>query len=113
MPDLRRGILFLEEIDEAPYRVDRMLTHLRNAGILSRASGVAVGQFTHCVPGEPAIPSLSLEEIMAGAAETTGKPFLTGFPIGHEKQMVTVPVGIRARLNADEGVITLLEPSTA
>ena len=58
-------------------------------------------------------PSLSLDAIMAGTAGNTGKPFLTGFPIGHEKRMVTVPVGIRARLDADEGVITLLEPATA
>jgi len=112
LPDFRRGLLFLEEIDEAPYRVDRMLTHLGNAGILSGISGVAAGQFTRCEPGDPAVPSLTLQQIMAGTAEAVGKPFLTGFPIGHEKQMVTVPVGIRARMNADEGVITLLEPAT-
>ena len=112
MPDLRRGILFLEEIGEDPYRVDRMLTHLGNAGILSRSSGVAMGQFTDCVPRDPSVPSLTLEAIMVGTAESTGKPFMTGFPFGHEKRMVTVPVGIRATLNADEGVITLLEPAT-
>ncbi len=113
MPDLRRGILFLEEIGEDPYRVDRMLTHLGNAGILSRLSGVAMGHFTDCVPRDPATPTLPLEAIMAGFAENTGKPFLTGFPFGHEKHMVTVPVGIRARLDAGKGVITLLEPATA
>ena len=113
MPDLRRGILFLEEIGEDPYRVDRMLTHLRNAGVFSRSSGVAIGHFTDCVPRDAATPSLSLEAIMAGTAEYVGKPFLTGFPIGHENRMVTVPVGIRARLDADRGVITLLEPATA
>jgi muramoyltetrapeptide carboxypeptidase len=113
MPDLRRGILFLEEIGEDPYRVDRMLTQLGNAGVLYRSSGVAMGHFTDCVPRDPAAPSLPLDSIMAGTAENTGKPFMTGFPIGHEKRMVTVPVGIRARLDADEGVITLLEPATA
>jgi muramoyltetrapeptide carboxypeptidase len=113
MPDLRRGILFLEEIGEDPYRVDRMLTHLGNAGMLSRSRGVAMGHFTDCVPRDAAAPSLPLDVIMAGTAENTGKPFLTGFPIGHEKRMVTVPVGIRARLDADEGMITLLEPATA
>lgn len=112
MPDLRRGILFLEEIGEDPYRVDRMLTHLGNAGMLSRLSGVAMGHFTDCVPRDAAAPSLPLDAIMAGTAKNTGKPFLTGFPIGHEKRMVTVPVGIRARLDADEGMITLLEPAT-
>jgi muramoyltetrapeptide carboxypeptidase len=111
MPDVRRGILFIEEIGEDPYRVDRMLTHLGNAGILARASGVATGQFTDCVPRDPAAPSFSLGMILAGAAESTGKPFQTGFPIGHEKRMVTVPVGIRARLDAGKGLLTLLEPA--
>jgi muramoyltetrapeptide carboxypeptidase len=79
MPDLRRGILFLEEIGEDPYRVDRMLTQLGNAGALSRSSGVAMGHFTDCVPRDPATPSLPLDSIMAGMAESTGKPFMTGF----------------------------------
>lgn len=113
MPDIRRGILFLEEIGEEPYRVDRMLTQLGNAGVLSRLSGVAVGRFTDCIPRDASTPTLPLDAIMAGTAGNTGKPFMTGFPIGHEKRMVTVPVGIRARLDADEGVITLLEPATA
>jgi muramoyltetrapeptide carboxypeptidase len=113
MPEIRRGILFLEEIGEDPYRVDRMLTQLRNASVFSRASGVAFGQFTDCVPRDPAAPTLPLAAIIAGTAEYAGKPFLTGFPIGHEKTMVTVPVGIRAHLDADEGVLTLLEPATA
>ena len=113
MPDLRGGILFLEETGEEPYRVDRMLTQLGNAGVLSRSRGVAVGRFTDCLPRDTSAPSLPLDSIMAGAAEITGKPFVTGFPIGHEKQMATVPVGIRARLDAGEGVITLLEPATA
>lgn len=113
MPEIRRGILFLEETGEEPYRVDRMLTHLGNAGVLSRSSGVVVGRFTDCLPRDPSSPSFSIDSIIAGTAEKTGKPFMTGFPIGHEKRMVTVPVGIRARLDADHGVITLLEPATA
>jgi muramoyltetrapeptide carboxypeptidase len=114
MPDIRRGILFLEEIGEDPYRVDRMLTHLGNAGDpLPCRAAWRVGRFTDCLPRDASTPSLSLDAIMAGTAGNTGKPFMTGFPIGHEKRMVTVPVGIRARLDADKGVITLLEPATA
>ena len=113
MPEVRRTILFLEETGEEPYRVDRMLTQLGNAGVLSRSSGVAVGRFTDCHPRDPSTPFLSLDAIMAGTAENAGRPFMTGFPIGHERRMVTVPVGIRARLDAGEGVITLLEPATA
>ena len=111
-PDFRAGLLFLEEIGEEPYRVDRMLTHMRNAGIFSRVRGVAMGQFSDCGPRSTASPSLTLGEIMAGVADGASKPFLTGFPIGHEKRTVTVPVGIRARLDADRGVLTLMEPAT-
>ena len=111
MPDVRRGILFLEEIGEEPYRVDRMLTHLANARVLARAGGVLMGAFTDCVPRDPAVPSLTLEAILSGVARSTGRPFLTGFPIGHEKGMATIPVGIRARLDAGEGSLTLMEPA--
>jgi muramoyltetrapeptide carboxypeptidase len=113
MPDIRGGLLFLEEIGEDPYRVDRMLTQIANAGIFSRARGIALGRFTACVPKDPDVPSLSLGEVIAGRAELAERPFLSGFPIGHEKRMVTVPVGLRARLDADRGEITLLEPATA
>ncbi len=113
MPDLRKGLLFLEEIGEDPYRVDRMLTQIGNAGVFSRASGVALGRFTDCVPRDPAAPTLSLESILAETAAAAGKPFLGGFPFGHEKTMATVPVGLRARLDAGKGVITLMEPATS
>ncbi len=112
MPDTGKCILFLEEIGEEPYRVDRMLTHLENARVLSRAAGLAMGMFTDCTPKDPAAPSLSLPAIMAGKAEKAGRPFLTGLPIGHERAMVTVPLGIRARLDAGAGTLTLLEPAT-
>ena len=113
MPDMRRCILFLEETGEDPYRVDRMLTHLGNAGVLSGAAGVAIGRMSACIPRDPSAPTLSIAEIMAAAAQEVHRPFATGFPIGHEKRMLTVPLGLRVRLDADRGVITLLEPATA
>lgn len=113
MPDLRRAILFLEEIGEDPYRVDRMLTQIANAGIFSRVRGTALGRFTACVPKDPGVPSLTLGEVFAGRAEPARRPFLGGFPIGHEKRMVTVPVGLRARLDSGRGEITLLEAATS
>jgi len=113
MPDFRSGLLFLEEIGEEPYRVDRMLTQLENAGIFSRVRGVAMGQFSDCAPRSNATPSLTLGEIMADATRGASKPFLSGFPIGHEKRTMTVPVGVRASLDADRGVLTLLENATS
>ena len=110
MPDAARGILFLEEIGEEPYRVDRMLTQLANARILSRAGGILTGQFTDCVPKDPAAPSLTIGAILSGAAHDAGRPFLTGFPFGHERGMLTLPIGIRATLDAGRGSLTLREP---
>jgi muramoyltetrapeptide carboxypeptidase len=113
MPDLRGALLFLEEIGEDPYRVDRMLTQIRNAGVFTRASGLALGHFTDCVPRDPAAPTIPLQSILAETAAAAGTPVLGGFPFGHEKPMATLPVGLRARLDAGKGVITLLEPSTS
>ena len=113
VPDFRTGLLFLEEIGEEPYRVDRMLTQMENAGIFLRARGIAMGQFTDCGPRSGASPTMTVGEIMTGVARGARKPFLAGFPIGHEKRTVTVPLGIRARLDADTGVLRLLEPATS
>jgi muramoyltetrapeptide carboxypeptidase len=110
-PDFRRALLFLEEIGEEPYRVDRMMTQLRNARILERAAGVAAGYFSDCVPKDSNKPSMSVEEIMREAAASARRPFVVGLPFGHERRSVTIPVGLRVRLDAGAGTLELLEPS--
>jgi muramoyltetrapeptide carboxypeptidase len=102
MPDLTGAILLIEEVDEPPYKVDRMLTHLRRAGVLARIAGVAVGQFTNCADRW----DVPVAAVLAERLGDLGVPVLGGLPIGHGVGQVTVPVGVPAVLDADAGTLT-------
>ena len=108
-PDFTGSILFLEDIGEEPYRVDRMLAQLRNASILSRASAILSGQFTDCVPQDKTKPSFHVEEVIQEAAHLAGRPFLFRLPFGHESIKMTIPVGAQARVDADRRLIDYVE----
>lgn len=105
-------ILFLEEVAEPAYRVDRLLTQLRLAGVLDDVAGIAVGAISACsdagVEGNP-----SVAEIVADRTADLDVPILSGLPFGHVAESWTIPVGIRARLDADARSLQLLEPATA
>ncbi|MEG5266424.1 LD-carboxypeptidase [Pseudomonas sp. JDS28PS106] len=102
MPDLDGAILLLEEVGEAAYRVDRMITHLLNCGILQRVAGIAVGDFSVPAGSAGAItPAHVLDERLAGL----GIPVLGGLPVGHGTLNQAVAFGTRATLDADEGVL--------
>jgi muramoyltetrapeptide carboxypeptidase len=110
-PPTRGAILFVEEVGEAAYRVDRMLTQLRLAGLLEGVAGVAVGAFTEAPDaGIPGVPSA--REVVEERLARLGVPIAWGFPFGHVPDNWTLPVGVRARLDADEGTLSLLEPAT-
>jgi muramoyltetrapeptide carboxypeptidase len=94
------AILFLEDVCEAPYRVDRLLTQLRLAGVLDAASGFVLGSFTE---GED--PTTVLHEHLAGF----GKPLLAGWPAGHGRPNRPLPLGLRVALDATAGTLTLEE----
>ncbi|GAA4451483.1 LD-carboxypeptidase [Phytohabitans houttuyneae] len=102
-PDLRGAILLVEDVSEAPYKVDRMLTHLRRAGALDGVAGVAVGQFTDCADGWP----VTVSDVLAERLGDLGVPVLGGLPIGHGTGQLTVPVGTLATIDADAGVLTV------
>ncbi len=110
--DLRGNILFLEEIEEEPYRIDRMLMQLALSGNLGQCAGVALGRFTKCearTRGGEFQVSLSLEQVLRGILEPLKIPTVYGLPIGHIKSKLTVPVGGLATLDADARTITLDE----
>lgn len=111
VPDFTGAILFLEDTDEAPYRVDRMLTQLKLAGILEKVSGVVFGRCTDCGPGEGSYGSLTLEEILADHVKPLGVPAWHGAMIGHIATQFTLPVGTSVEINADRGTIRMLEPA--
>lgn len=111
-PALDGGLLFLEDVDEDLYRVDRMLAHLRAVGALDRLAGVLVGRFTdldrHMKDG-----ALGFGEVLETYLLPLGIPVAHGFPVGHIDAQWTLPLGIRARLDADAGEVELLESAVA
>ncbi|MBP2019204.1 muramoyltetrapeptide carboxypeptidase [Symbiobacterium terraclitae] len=108
-PDFTGCIVLLEDLDEAPYRVDRMLTQLLLAGKLQRAAGILFGDSPTCLQGPPDRPSLTLFEVLEDLLAPLGIPVLYGFPCGHGPHRATLPLGVRARLDAEGAVLTILE----
>lgn len=110
--DLDGKILFLEEINEEPYRIDRILTHFINANKLRRCKGIAIGVFSNCeVKKEnPAfIESLNLYEVLVDKFSKVKMPVIYGLSFGHIKNKFTLPIGIKAELDVDQEKIILLE----
>jgi muramoyltetrapeptide carboxypeptidase len=110
LPRFDGAILFLEDVSEAPYRLDRMLTQLKLAGILDAIAGFVFGRCTDCEPGE-GYGSLNLETVLMDHIAPLGVPAWFNAMIGHIRDQWTIPVGIDAELNADEGSIRLLMPA--
>jgi muramoyltetrapeptide carboxypeptidase len=104
------AILFLEDVHEPIYRVDRMLTHLALAGVLGKLNGLVFGRCRECDPGE-GYGALTLDEVLADHVTTLGVPAFQGAMIGHIDRQFTVPVGANAEIDADRGTIRLLEPA--
>ncbi len=107
-PDLDGAILFLEDVNEKLYAVDRMLAHLRSIGALDKLGGVAVGQFTEMIRGD-ADGALGFDEVLETYFGPLGVPVVAGFPIGHLDDQWTLPLGVRCRLDGHRGELTLLE----
>ncbi len=91
------------------YRVDRMLAHLRMLGALDRVAGVIVGQFTDMKRGAGDGGALGFDEVLSTYLGPLGVPVAYGFPIGHVDDQWTLPIGVRARLDAATGEVELLE----
>lgn len=105
-PNFDGAILFMEDVYEPPYSVDRMLTHLWLTGKLEQVAGIAIGKFTDDgYDGN----TLSMEQVLRERFEPLGIPTLRGLMIGHIDDQTVVPVGARARLDVDAGTLTLLE----
>jgi muramoyltetrapeptide carboxypeptidase len=109
-PELAGAILFLEDVGEDLYRVDRMLAHLRLIGAFRRLAGVLVGRFTD-LERSGGDGAQGFDEVLANYFEPLGIPVAYGFPVGHIEGQWTLPFGVRARLDADGGEVELLEPA--
>jgi muramoyltetrapeptide carboxypeptidase len=108
--DARGAILFLEEVGEPAYRLDRLFSQLLLAGVFDDVAGIAVGALTECPDSDTdGIPSPA--RIVADRLGSLGVPVAIGFPFGHVADSWTLPLGVPARLDASAGRLTLLEPA--
>ncbi len=108
-PDCRGAILFIEEVNEYIYRVDRMLSTLRLTGALKDVAGVVIGKFTKCEPGD-GFGTLTLDEVFDDYFKPLNVPVYRGAMIGHIKRKFTLPVGGEVEIDADAGTIQVLRP---
>jgi muramoyltetrapeptide carboxypeptidase len=100
-------VLFLEDIGERPFRIDRMITQLRLAGVLDRAAAVVLGEFVDC--DEPG-GALGVRAVLAGMLKDFDGPVVHGFPSGHTRNaLVTLPFGVRARVVANGSPRVIIE----
>ena len=110
VPPLDGAVLFLEDVNEEIYRVDRMLTQLRLAGLLGGIRGFVFGSCRDCDPGE-GYGSLTLEEVLDEHVRPLGVPAYQGAMIGHQARQFTLPLGVEVELDADAGTLQMLEPA--
>lgn len=107
-PSYKDKIVFMEDVGEQPYRIDRMLTQMLQGSDLDKAAGIALGVFAECRPKGDA-PSLTLAETLRDRLGSLGIPVLYGLPFGHVAHQMTFPYGIEAALDATEGSLILAE----
>ncbi|HEY7809542.1 MAG TPA: LD-carboxypeptidase [Allosphingosinicella sp.] len=113
VPNFDGAILFIEDVDEAEYRIDRMLTQLSLAGILGSVAGVVFGQCTDCRAKGPSYGGFTLSEVLQQHLAPLGVPAFQGALFGHVPNQFSLPVGARAEIDADAGTIRLLEAAVA
>lgn len=113
--DTRGAVLFVEDIGEEPYRVDRMLTQLLLAGKLQQCVAILLGRFRapwgRRIPGSSIVGQPSVAEIVRERLSGLGVPVLAGLPLGHVRSKLTLPLGVWAEVNASTRTIRLVESS--
>lgn len=109
-PCLDDSIVFLEDIGETPFRIDRNLTHLLNIGALDNVRGFALGTFERCAyRPEDAVNKQTLRDVVVDRLAPLGKPIVLGLPFGHTRYNATLPVGALATLDGDAADLIIEE----
>ncbi len=98
-PDYEGAILFLEDVGEEPYKIDRYLAHLRQAGVFDQIAGLILCDFLDCEDTNEARKNITVEAVLKEYFGHMEIPVIAGFPYGHGKKKVTMPIGVQARLN--------------
>lgn len=107
LPTLKGAVLVLEDVGEAPYRLDRMLTQWRLCGALQQLAGLGLGSFSGC---DQEHSSFGVEQVLRERTADLGIPVLAGLAVGHDPGNAALPLGWRARLDAERGQLELLQP---
>jgi muramoyltetrapeptide carboxypeptidase len=105
-PNLSGAILAIEDVTEAPYRIDRMLTHWRLTGLLSKVAGIAIGRFSQCDP-PPGSSSLTVEEVLRDRLTNLNIPIVANLPFGHDGCNAALPVAVTATLDGNTGELKI------
>ena len=113
LPNFDGAILFLEDIGEAEYRIDRMLTQLGQAGVFKNLAGVVFGQCTDCRAPDGSTSEFTISAVLQQHLGTLGIPAYQGAWFGHIADQFTIPVGVRAEIDADAGTLRLLEAAVS
>ncbi len=98
-PTIENGILFVEEINEEPYHVERMLLQLKHAGVLDKQKAVVFGQFNRCISTQFSSQPYNIDDVMLTMREIIACPTLTNLPFGHVENKMTIPVGATAKIS--------------
>ncbi|MFQ5797501.1 MAG: LD-carboxypeptidase [Bacteroidota bacterium] len=108
-PSWQQVILVLEEVGEEPYRIDRMLMHLFHAKVFSSISGLALGQFIDCQPQDTSKPHFTVEQVLEHFTHDLRLPVVADLAYGHLPKKLTLPWGLRARIDGTRGRVELLD----
>lgn len=109
MPSFKNKIVMLEDTDEEPYRIDGYLAHLFNATDIARAAGFVFGEWVNVKIRNRTWPSLTLNQVLDDYFGKMKVPILTNVACGHGKNVLTIPLGVRARIDADNKIFEIIE----
>ena len=104
-PDFSGIILAFEDVGEAPYRIDRMLTQWRSSGAFKKVCAIALGRFSQC-DSPPNIPSFTVSEVLRDRLSDLGIPIISDLPFGHDGENAALPVGVPVLLDGDRGILS-------
>ncbi len=109
LPDFKNSIILLEDINEPPYKIDRMLNQLRIAKMFDNAKGIILGRFINCYETDETKSTLTLNEVIEDYFHSLKIPVIYNFKHGHTKDNLTVPLGINTYINSDKGIVEIGE----
>ncbi|MBN1638947.1 MAG: LD-carboxypeptidase [Ignavibacteriales bacterium] len=113
LPDFKNSILLMEDIGEPPYRVDRMFNQLKIAKIFKNIRGIILGDFTDCYETDPDKKTLTLNQVIADYLEKLNIPILYNLKHGHIKHNITIPFGVKCKINATKKIIEIPESAVS